>query len=603
MLAIVLIPVNDADAPSWVFPFDRPLPPGEGDNQALAVNTTDGTVIYDVAFALVWARDGSVLNSNEAYAFARCDQCASVAIGFQIIIAVGEVDVAIPENLAGAVNYACVSCVTYALAKQLVITLPADLSPEAMAQLDALWSEISQFGENVRGVPLSELQSRLEQFEQQILAIGEQEGTPAPAPAETTPAPESTSPPTTVAATIAPAPAPSGPASAPATVATTDPPVEQTTATAAPTMEPVAEAPVSTAAPRPTTTRRADHCHHVGDAAGAGEHDGIDDGIDVRAHDDRRSRVHERAGDDSARDDHGDERTMTARPQAPGTIVVWRVSAQVSHFPPRGTYVQKSHHSEEQDDRHRHRLVVRTRRGPRRRGPRQAGAAARAHGRRRRLRRRVVRDIARLAPREERGEGCCDGREEGSKGREEEGEAPSRPAPGEEEDSVEAVDRDRDPGRCRSRGGAQEARLVEQHESHADVVEVVRRRRSSAVCCVVDAAHDEREHERQGCDLAVVHRQCLDIAVLDRQRVDRQRIDWQRIDWQRIDWQRIDWQRIARQGVEQRRLGLVRQRHVRARRVLTRRTRALRRRRSRRRACRALLLQSDRPSVRTSRSR
>ena len=33
-----------APAPTWVFPFDRPLPPGEGDNQALAVNTQDGSV-------------------------------------------------------------------------------------------------------------------------------------------------------------------------------------------------------------------------------------------------------------------------------------------------------------------------------------------------------------------------------------------------------------------------------------------------------------------------------------------------------------------------------------------------------------------------------
>ena len=51
---------QSADGPTgtaepWVFPFDKPLPPGEGDNQAAAFNTTDGSVTYDVAFALVWA--------------------------------------------------------------------------------------------------------------------------------------------------------------------------------------------------------------------------------------------------------------------------------------------------------------------------------------------------------------------------------------------------------------------------------------------------------------------------------------------------------------------------------------------------------------------
>ena len=62
-------------APTWVFPFDRPLPPAEGDNQALAVNTEDGSVLYDVTFALVWADEDTVVNTNEAYAFASCRDC------------------------------------------------------------------------------------------------------------------------------------------------------------------------------------------------------------------------------------------------------------------------------------------------------------------------------------------------------------------------------------------------------------------------------------------------------------------------------------------------------------------------------------------------
>ena len=68
----------DAAQP-WVFPFNKPLAPGEGDNQAMAVNTTDDTIQYDVAFALVWVEDDSpALNTNEAYAFASCTNCAAV---------------------------------------------------------------------------------------------------------------------------------------------------------------------------------------------------------------------------------------------------------------------------------------------------------------------------------------------------------------------------------------------------------------------------------------------------------------------------------------------------------------------------------------------
>jgi putative peptide zinc metalloprotease protein len=56
---IVILPQPGQSAPEttegdWVFPFDPPAPPGEGDNQALAVNTTDGSTVYDMAIAVVW---------------------------------------------------------------------------------------------------------------------------------------------------------------------------------------------------------------------------------------------------------------------------------------------------------------------------------------------------------------------------------------------------------------------------------------------------------------------------------------------------------------------------------------------------------------------
>ena len=115
-------------APTWVFPFDRPLPPGDGDNQALAVNTEDGSVAYDVSFSLVWADgDDDVLNRNEAYAAASCRDCRTVAVAFQVVLMVGSVDVVVPQNLSTAVNYACLECVTYALATQLVVTVPGPL--------------------------------------------------------------------------------------------------------------------------------------------------------------------------------------------------------------------------------------------------------------------------------------------------------------------------------------------------------------------------------------------------------------------------------------------------------------------------------------------
>jgi putative peptide zinc metalloprotease protein len=179
-LAMVLVPTADgaasegdaaAEAPTWVFPFNRPLPPGEGDNQALAVNTEDGSVAYDVTFALVWGDEDAALNRNEAYALASCRDCRTVAVAFQVVLVVGAVDVVVPQNLAAAVNYACVECVTYALATQLVVTLEGPLREDGARELAAIWAELAEFGEQIEDVPLDELRDRLTAYEARILEV------------------------------------------------------------------------------------------------------------------------------------------------------------------------------------------------------------------------------------------------------------------------------------------------------------------------------------------------------------------------------------------------------------------------------------------------
>ena len=168
-----------AAAQPWVFPFNKPLAPEAGDNQAMAVNTNDNTVRYDVAFALVWVEDDSpALNTNEAYAFASCSNCAAVAIGFQIVLVTGDNHVAVPQNISAAVNYDCVNCLTYALATQLFVTLDGPLSDAGRQQIAALWQQIADFGTHITEVPLSEVRDRLTSYEQQILAVIENEQGP-----------------------------------------------------------------------------------------------------------------------------------------------------------------------------------------------------------------------------------------------------------------------------------------------------------------------------------------------------------------------------------------------------------------------------------------
>jgi putative peptide zinc metalloprotease protein len=249
-LAMVLVPTEAApqgaagaleapvESPTWVFPFNRPEPPGEGDNQALAVNTTDGSVRYDVAFALVWADDGEVLNTNEAYALASCARCASVAVGFQVVLVLGQADVVIPQNLSAAVNYNCFQCTAYALAQQLVLTLDGPLSDIGAAAIEAVWAQIQAFGQTIQDVPLGQIQSILAGYEQQIVDIVQAEAaaeTPTaspPPPADASPtssADPSTDPTVTESPTTEPTSSPSGSAE-PSTSATgTTTPSESTT--------------------------------------------------------------------------------------------------------------------------------------------------------------------------------------------------------------------------------------------------------------------------------------------------------------------------------------------------------------------------------------
>jgi putative peptide zinc metalloprotease protein len=164
--------------PPWAFPFDPP-DAAEGDgNQALAVNTTDGSVAYSVEFSLVWAEDGDPVDTtNEAYAFANCTGCAAVAVGFQVVLIEERAEVIAPRNHSAAVNYNCLECHTNALANQLVLSVGCGLSDDRMEQLSALWEEIDAYGRNLeystnlQDVPLSEIQSRLEVYKQQIIAI------------------------------------------------------------------------------------------------------------------------------------------------------------------------------------------------------------------------------------------------------------------------------------------------------------------------------------------------------------------------------------------------------------------------------------------------
>lgn len=202
---------GDQAGGEWSFPWNPPAGPSEGDNQALAVNTEDGSTVYDVALAVLWVTDGDVDEINEAWAMADCTDCKTVAVAFQSIFIVGDSDVVIPQNRAVAANYDCTRCETHAVAVQLITTLTEMPSDEAMAELARVWEDLKEFEDNIEDIPLEELHKELSLVEAKILTILAEDGvlalpeqeadadTTDPAPAESgeeadqTPEPSETS--------------------------------------------------------------------------------------------------------------------------------------------------------------------------------------------------------------------------------------------------------------------------------------------------------------------------------------------------------------------------------------------------------------------------
>jgi putative peptide zinc metalloprotease protein len=174
-LAMVLVPTDDgsgtANEQPWVFPFDKPLPPAEGDNQALAVNTTDGSVTYDLAFALVWADGNEVLNVNEAHAYASCSDCVAVAVAFQVVLIMDDAQVVVPQNLAVAANYDCYRCITAAIASQLVLSVDEEPGEGQLQALAAVWDELAEFAQSITSYTLTEVIAQLEAVKAEIVTI------------------------------------------------------------------------------------------------------------------------------------------------------------------------------------------------------------------------------------------------------------------------------------------------------------------------------------------------------------------------------------------------------------------------------------------------
>jgi hypothetical protein len=141
-------------------------------------------VVVDSAFSLQWLSGGSLDQANRAYALASCVDCETVAVAFQALIATGPTGPAVPENLAVAVNSECDTCLTRAVAVQLVVTLERSPSDEARGEIRKWWDRLDALRGAMGHLSPDEVHARLLHIRAAMLEVLAPYGRALPSPSD-----------------------------------------------------------------------------------------------------------------------------------------------------------------------------------------------------------------------------------------------------------------------------------------------------------------------------------------------------------------------------------------------------------------------------------
>jgi putative peptide zinc metalloprotease protein len=161
---------GSANCEPWPFPFDPPDPSGPADNRAAACNTTDHTVLSDIAVSLLLVTGGEPVDeTNDAHAYANCTECRTIAVAFQVILILGSVDEIAPVNAAVAANFDCKRCDTYAFAYQLIVSIAKLPSDRVLKELTAVLERVRDL--DLNSLSPDEIYLALEKAKRDVLEI------------------------------------------------------------------------------------------------------------------------------------------------------------------------------------------------------------------------------------------------------------------------------------------------------------------------------------------------------------------------------------------------------------------------------------------------
>jgi len=165
------------------FSAARPAFAHAGDNAAIAINTKDGTTVFKVAFAIRHVMSDVVDETNAAVAYNSCNDCAAVAIAFEIVLVEGSPSVVTPQNISIAINENCTNCVAVAEAYQFVLgggTGPVHFDKEGNRILAEIRKELHSLRKE--DLTLDQLQARLDSMSARIADVLANHLVPAGAP-------------------------------------------------------------------------------------------------------------------------------------------------------------------------------------------------------------------------------------------------------------------------------------------------------------------------------------------------------------------------------------------------------------------------------------
>jgi putative peptide zinc metalloprotease protein len=123
-----------------------------GNSTAVAVNTTDRSLVFKLTFAILRVTGNVVDNQNVAVAYASCNSCQTVAISIQTLLVDSPASTIAPINEASSRNQNCDQCDTVAIAYQFVIAAGEKLKflPGARREIAYIQRRLERLREEAR---------------------------------------------------------------------------------------------------------------------------------------------------------------------------------------------------------------------------------------------------------------------------------------------------------------------------------------------------------------------------------------------------------------------------------------------------------------------